>query len=131
MTGNCPYLRNSKQSIEGKAIITKRCIAFIPNFEVDAEKRICKICMVPKTLRKKGRCKFLAPLDIHQGETRFKCSLTLRKYVEPEKCQAKYVPILSSILKLIYMITRINLEFTLTQPPACRVRFTLSPQGRG
>jgi hypothetical protein len=92
MIGECRFLRNSKQTLDGRVVVTKRCTAFIPNFEVDAERKICKICQVPKILKKKGRCKFLAPLDIHQGETRFKCAFTLRKYIEPDKCLAKYCP---------------------------------------
>ncbi|MCL5773699.1 MAG: hypothetical protein M1536_04895 [Firmicutes bacterium] len=89
---DCPYLKPCKQSRGERVVVTKRCNAFLPTFEVDAEKQVCAYCSVREVLDKKERCQFLAALDITGGVTRYKCSKTGRKYLEPETCTAKNCP---------------------------------------
>lgn len=87
----CAFLKPSKIMKEGKILITKRCTAYIPNFEVSEEREICEICTVPDMFVRDDRCSFIAPLDLEKTETtRWRCVKTGKKYLEPDQCNEKF-----------------------------------------
>jgi hypothetical protein len=83
----CAFLKPAKIMKEGKIIISKRCNAYIPGFEVSEEREICEICTVPEMFVREDRCKYIAPLDLEKMETtRWRCVKTGKKYLAPEQC---------------------------------------------
>ncbi|MCD6309111.1 MAG: hypothetical protein J7M18_00230, partial [Candidatus Eremiobacteraeota bacterium] len=83
---DCQFLKPAKQTVDGKVIVKKRCVAFVPPFDVDEERKICKDCKVPKVIRPGKSCKYITPLDMVDGEARFMCSKTNKKYIQVERC---------------------------------------------
>ncbi len=86
----CSFLLPSKMMKEGRTILTKRCTAYIPNFEVTEDRLVCEMCAVPDFLVRENRCRFFAPLDLLKCEmTRWRCARTGQKYLEPDQCSEK------------------------------------------
>lgn len=84
----CNFLKPSKMTKEGRTIITKRCTAYIPNFEVKDDREICENCSVPDMFVRDDRCKYFTPLDIKDEVTRWRCVKTGKKFLEPDQCAA-------------------------------------------
>jgi len=86
----CNFLKPSKMMKEGRTIMTKRCTAYIPNFEVKEDRLVCEMCSVPDFLVRENRCRFFAPMDLLKCEmTRWRCAKTGQKYLEPDQCSDK------------------------------------------
>lgn len=83
----CSFLKPSKMMKEGRTILTKRCTAYIPSFEVKEDRLVCEMCSVPDFMVRDDRCRFFAPLDLLKCEmTRWRCAKTGQKYLEPDQC---------------------------------------------
>lgn len=83
----CAFLKPAKIMKEGKMLVTKRCTAYIPSFEVKEDREICELCSVPDMYVRDDRCRYIAPLDLEKTEcTRWRCVKTGKKYLEPDQC---------------------------------------------
>lgn len=86
----CAFLKPAKIMKEGKTILTKRCTAYVPSFEVKEDREICELCTVPEMFVRDDRCLYIAPLDLEKTETtRWRCVKTGKKYLEPDQCSEK------------------------------------------
>ncbi|MDQ7823809.1 MAG: hypothetical protein RDV48_13505 [Candidatus Eremiobacteraeota bacterium] len=89
----CLFLLPSRMTKEGRTIITKRCTAYIPNFEVTEDREICEVCSVPDMLVREERCRYFAPLDLVKCQvTRWRCTKTGIKYIEADQCNENICP---------------------------------------
>jgi len=86
----CIFLKPSKMMKEGRTVMTKRCTAYIPNFEVKEDRQVCEMCSVPDFLVREDRCRFFVPMDLLKCDmTRWMCAKTGQKYLEPDQCTEK------------------------------------------
>lgn len=85
----CPFLKPAKKTKNESPVDIKVCNAFVPSIEIDEEQTLCKICDVPKTLKKGKACIFLAPLDFDNGQVRYLCKKLQKKYVQPKMCNSR------------------------------------------
>ncbi|MCL5037800.1 MAG: hypothetical protein M1269_11895 [Chloroflexi bacterium] len=83
---DCRYVRPAKQSVEGRVVVKNRCIAFVPPLDLDEERSICADCTIPRTMQPGKCCKYIKALDMLEGDVRFFCSKTNKKYIQAERC---------------------------------------------
>ncbi len=78
--GICHFLVPSRMAKEGRTVLTKRCTAYIPGFEVTDDRLICELCLVPDMLVREDRCRHFAPLEVTiESPTSWKCGKTGKK----------------------------------------------------
>jgi hypothetical protein len=91
--GICHFLMPTKMMKEGRTILTKRCIAYIPGFEVKEDRLICELCLVPDMMVREDRCRHFVPLQVTLEEaTSWKCAKTGKKWIEAAQCTCELCP---------------------------------------
>jgi hypothetical protein len=87
----CSFLVPSRMTKEGRSIMTKRCTAYIPNFEVTEEREICEFCLVPDMFVRDDRCIYFAPQELSlEVPTTWRCGKSRKKNIDPGQCSEKY-----------------------------------------